>query len=49
MTIKDRHGNIIVFNQDGDIISGDEPTKFLSSRTNSLNFLLLLCFVLFLR
>ena len=48
MFIEDKHGNIIRFNQNGDIIDGDnEPNKFVNScGKNSLDFILLLCFIL---
>lgn len=50
MTVEDRYGNVVVYNKDGDIIGGDdEPIKFAnSSGKNSLNFILLLGFILFL-
>ncbi len=48
MFVEDKHGNIIRFNQNGDIIGGDnEPNKFVNScGKNSLNFILLLCLIL---
>ena len=48
MVVEDKHGNIVRYNQNGDIIGGDnEPNKFVnSSGKNSLDFILLLCFIL---
>ena len=48
MVVEDKHGNLVRYNQNGDIIGGDnEPNKFVnSSGKNSLDFILLLCFIL---
>ena len=48
MFVQDKNGNIVRYNQNGDIIGGDnEPNKFVNSCCkNSLNFILLLCFIL---
>ena len=50
MIVKDRHGNILKYNQNGEEIGGydDEPKKILNSSGNTLNIILLLCFILFL-
>lgn len=54
MIVEDRHGNLLRYNQKGELINetinNDEPKKFLnSSGKNSLNFILLLSLLLFLR
>lgn len=54
MIVEDRHGNVLRINQKGELIdetiNNDEPKKFLNScGKNSLNFILLLSLLLFLR
>lgn len=47
MIIKDRYGNIIHYNKNGEEVDGDDPTKILnSSRYYVLNIILLFCYIL---
>ena len=50
VVVEDRDGNKIIYNENGDIIGGDDEDikKILSSSRNGLNILLLLCLFLFL-
>lgn len=47
MMVEDRHGNIIIYNKNGEEIGDDEVKKFLNSFNNTINNILLL-FYLFL-
>ena len=53
MIVEDRNGNKLKYNLDGDIIEEnpdeEEPVKYNGSSINTLNILLLLCLILFLR
>ncbi len=45
MVVEDKNGNVVSYNKSG-IVDDDDPNRFLNSRKNSFNFMLLLFLIL---